>query len=171
MATQKKIDLVKEISDKLAKAKALVFADYTGLTHKQLEDLRKLIKKTEAELTVTKNTLFKRALTQTKKTPDEKQLQGATATLFAYADEAAPLKVLVKFFKDAAKGVIKGGLLGNQTLTTGEVERLAKLPSREILLSQLAAELQYPVYGLHRSLSWNLNKLVWVLDAVKNKKT
>ena len=171
MATQKKIDQVKELTTKLEKAKALVITDYTGLTHKQLEELRRALKKTQAELTISKNTLLKRALTDVKKSISDTHLQGATATLFAYADEVAPLKALIKFFKDATHGTVRAGLLGATQLNATEIERLSTLPAREQLLAQLVGQLQGPLYGLHNALSWNIRKLVWTLEAVKSKKS
>src|SRR3989344_7755948 len=103
MATQKKIDTVTELTDKLSRAKAFVLADYRGLKHKQLEELRKSLKKVEGEFVVAKNRLFKRALGERAKELDS-ILQETTATLFSYADEIAPLKELFKFFKEASAG-------------------------------------------------------------------
>lgn len=171
MATQKKIDTVKDLTDKLGRAKALVLTDPSGLTHKQIEELRKSLKKTQADFTITKNALLKRALGEVKKTINETSLRGSTATLFAYADEVSPLKELTKFLKVAGKGILKAGLLGNTELTVAQLEQLSKLPGRETLLAQLVAQLNAPVYGLHNALSWNLRQLVWTLEAVKNNKS
>lgn len=171
MATQKKIDTVKELTDRLTRAKTLVLADPAGLKHKQLEDLRKKLKMVEGEFTVAKNSLLKRALLEAKKTISEANLTGATATLFAYADEVAPLKELINFFKTAAAGKIKSGLFWNKEMAAAEIERLAALPTHDQLLSQLVGQLQAPLYGLHNALSWNLRKLVWSLEAVKKTKS
>lgn len=171
MVTQHKIDIVKELTDKLSRAKALYLIDPTGLKHKQLEEVRKILKKAEAELTVTKNTLLKRALAGVKKTISDTHLTGPTASLLAYRDEVAPLRELVHFIKNAAAGKIKTGLLGAAELTTADVERLATLPPRDTLLAQLVGQLQAPISGLYYALSWNLRKLVWTLDTVKNKKS
>lgn len=181
MPTQKKIDTVKALSDKVSRAKALFLADYRGLKHKQLEQLRKLLKKLEAEFVVAKNRLVLRALNAAFSTPGVKEisptggvltdsLRGTTAALFAYTDEVAPLKELVKFFKIAGAGKAKVGLLGVQVLSDAEVARLASLPSREVLLGQLVRQLKTPISGLHYALSWNINKLVWALNAVRGKK-
>lgn len=161
--TQKKIDTVTELTDKVAKAKSIVLADYTGLKHKQLEDLRKNLKKLDAQFVVTKNTLLARA--------GLPKGEGSTAALFSFSDEVAPLKELLKFFKTAAAGKTKGGLLGTTVLTEEDVTRLSKLPARPQLLSMLVGQLNAPIQGLHYALNWNLNKLVWGLNAVKNKKT
>lgn len=168
--TPKKIEVVTSLTDKVGRAKSIVFADYRGLKHKQMEELRKLLKKTEGEIVVAKNRLMKRALGD-KATPVESLLTDTTAALFSYADEIAPLKELAKFFKAAGAGKTKGGLLGKTLLTDVDVERLALLPTREALLTQLARQLQTPIRGLHYALLWNLNKLVWALTAVKNTKS
>lgn len=165
MATQKKIDTVTELTDKVGKAKSIVLADYRGLKHKQLEELRKALKKADAEFAVTKNTLFKRALGDKAASLDA-QLKESTGALFAYADEVAPLKELIKFFKAAGFGKTKGGLLGTAVLAEADVTRLASLPTRELLLAQLVGQLNAPIQGLHRALSWNINRLVWALKEV-----
>ncbi len=167
--TSKKLETVTDLTDKVAKAKSIILADYSGLKHKQLEELRKLLKKTDAEFAVTKNTLLKRALGD--KAPSvEGQLTTATAALFAYADEVAPLKELLKFFKTAGFGKTKGGLLGATVLAEADVAKLAALPSRQLLLGKLVGQLNAPIQGLHHALSWNINTFVWALNAIKNKK-
>lgn len=170
MATPKKISTVNELTDKVTKAKSMVFADYRGLKHKQLEDLRRKLKKTQGEFVITKNRLLLRALGHQGEAIRE-TLNDATATLFAYADEVGPVKELVKFFKDAAVGKTKGGLLGTRVMNAADVDKLAKLPNRETILAQLAGQLNAPIQSLHYALSWNMNKLVWALNAVKNKKS
>jgi large subunit ribosomal protein L10 len=169
MATQKKIDQVQELTDKVGKAKSIVIADYKGLKAKQLEELRKNLKKTDAELIVTKNTLMKRAMGDNAKELNEALTQ-ETAAVFSYKDEVAGVKELFKFFKTANLGKAKGGFLAGKTLTAKEVETLSTLPSKEVLLSRLVGQLMAPVSGLHHALSWNINKLVWALNSVKEKK-
>jgi len=170
MATQRKIDAVKELTDKVGRAKSIVLADYRGLKHKQLEELRRTLKKTDAEFSVTKNRLFAKALGD--KAPSiEAYLRQSTAALFAYADEVAPLSILLKFFQTAGAGKAKGGLLGDKVLTHADVVTLSALPSRPVLLATVVRQFNAPIQGLHYALTWNLNKLVWALNAVKNKKT
>jgi large subunit ribosomal protein L10 len=170
MATQKKIDTVTELTDKVAKAKSIVLADYRGLKHKQLEELRRALKKIDADFSVTKNRLLMRAMGSHKAKAVESQLKDSTAALFAYADEVAPLHVLLKFFKTAGFGKPKGGLLGDKVLTEADVVTLASLPSRTVLLATLVRQLNAPIQGLHDALNWNVNKLVWALNAVKKTK-
>lgn len=169
MATQKKIDTVTELTDRVHRAKSMVFVDYRGLKHKQLESLRKSLKTVNADLTITKNRLMMRALADRAQSAHT-ALSDTTATLFSYADEVVPLKELLKYFKTAGVGKTKGGLLGQTFLSDTDVTRLAGLPNRLSLLGQLAGQLNAPVQGLHYALSWNINKLVWALNAIKDNK-
>lgn len=170
MPTQKKIDTVNQLTEKISKAKAMIMTDYRGIKHKDLENIRKLLKKSNAELVVSKNTLMLRAL-GTKADSIASSFTDSTAVLFEYGDEVAPLKELLKFFKTATMGKAKAGILGDRVLTESEVTRLATLPSKEALLGQLVRQLMGPVQGLHHALSWNLNKFVWALNAIKNSKS
>lgn len=165
MATQKKIDTVTLLTEKISRAKAMIFVDYRGLKHKQMEELRKILKKLEAEFTVAKNRLMLRALGK------DLHLTDTTATLFAYADEVSPIRELLKYFKTAGVGKPKAGLLGDAMLTEADVTRLSRLPTRTVLLAQLVGQLNAPIQGLHYALSWNINKLVWALNRVKQIKT
>lgn len=167
----KKEKIVAEISEKVNRAKAMIFTNYEGLTHKQLEGLKKAIRTLDAELMVTKNTLLKRSLEADKiKIVEEKYFQGPTAALFAYADVIAPLKELAKTIKTFKLPTIKFGIFEGKHLTGDEVLRLSVLPSREVLLTQLVFGLKSPIFGLHRSLNWNLQKLVLTLKAIEQTK-
>jgi large subunit ribosomal protein L10 len=178
--TSKKLETVTALTDKVAKAKSITLVEYQGIKHKQLEELRRSLKKSNAEFVIAKNRLLKRALRASESAQGnppassiqsiEPLLEQPNASLFAYGDEVAPLKELVKFFKAVGFGKIKGGILGAQVLTDQEVKRLATLPAREVLLGNLARQLNAPIQGLHYALSWNLNKFAWALNAVKEKK-
>jgi large subunit ribosomal protein L10 len=168
--TPKKVQTVTDLTDKVSRAKSIMLVEYQGIKHKQFEELRRNLKKSNAEFVVAKNRLLKKALGDKAK-KIESLLEQPNASLFAYEDEVAPLKELVKFFKAVGFGKIKGGILGTQILTDTEVTRLATLPTREVLLGNLARQLNAPIQGFHYALNWNLNKLVWALNAVKEKKT
>jgi large subunit ribosomal protein L10 len=169
MATQKKIETVQEMTDNIAKAKSIVFVDYVGLKHKQLEDLRKKLHVVGAEFMVTKNKLLERAF-GSRADSVKPLLKNATGTLFNYDDEVSGLKEMLKFFKLANVGKTKAGLLGETILTEEEITRLSKIPPRQQLLGQLAGQLMAPIQGLHYALSWNMNKLVWALTSIKDQK-
>lgn len=169
MATEKKVETVTSLSDKLKLAKAFILVDYRGLKHKQLEELRKILKKSNAELMIAKNRLFLRSLGENG-TDLVGYLKDTTAILFEYSDEVAPIKDIMKFFKSTGAGKIKAGMLGIRVMNDKDVLRLSTLPGKEVLLSQLAGQLNAPIQGLHNALSWNIRKLVYALDGIKVKK-
>jgi len=171
---EKKIAIVAEVAKKVEKAKAMVFTNYQGLTHRQLEEMKKELRKADAEYAVTKNTLLKRAISEkvNKEIVEENlsQFEQPTGTLFAYSDPVAPLKVLAKLIKDFEKPQIKFGLLDGKVITDKEVLKLSTLPTRDVLIAQLLGMMQAPIQGLHRALQWNTQKLVLTLNAVAKKK-
>ncbi|MCL5797662.1 MAG: 50S ribosomal protein L10 [Patescibacteria group bacterium] len=169
----RKTDTVKALSEKLAKTKSLFLTDYRGLTHKQMEELRRALKKAEADFLVAKNTLLKIALKDWNSEAEKELdslLNNPTATFFTYGDEVTAIKILAQFMKTNQLPKIKAGVFGGKQVSEADFQKLASLPSREILLATLAARLQSPVSGLHNALSWNLRKFVTVLDNIKNKK-
>lgn len=171
---QKKEKIVQELTDKIQKAKSLIFTNYQGLTHKQLEGLKKALKQANSELVVTKNTLLKIALNGSElgvqSLEDTSFLENPTATLFVYNDVIAPLKQIAKTLKLLGLPTIKFGIIDNQALTGDQLLELSILPSKEVLLAQVISELKSPIFGLHRALSWNLQRLVMTFEQIKNQK-
>lgn len=166
----KKQQIVAKLSDKLAKSKGLVFANYQGLTHKQLEALKKAVKPLEADLVITKNTLLLRSLQTSNFKLPTSNFEGPTATLFLYADPIEPLRQLAKTIRELNLPSIKFGIVENQVLTTEQVLRLASLPPRDILIAQFIGMMKLPIYKLHRALSWNIQRLVLTLKDIEKKK-
>lgn len=151
---------LKELRDKFSRAKSVVFADYRGMTMKQLSDLRDKLRDQDAEFTVTKNTLLERATQNT-------TFEGPTATLFAYDDEISPIKLLVKALKDAGIGKVKAGLLGTETLDEFKVNQLAQLPTKDELRVKIVGVLIAPLQGMVSVLQGNLRNLVYALSEIQ----
>lgn len=170
---QKKEKIVAQLVEKVNKAKGFVFTSYQGLTHKQLETLKKAVKTLDADFVATKNTLIKLSL-KGNKTFNSRlstfNLQNATATLFLYGDPVMPLKELAKMIKELNLPTIKFGVLDGVQMTSEQILKLSTLPSKEVLLTQLVVGLKSPISGLHRALNWNLQKLVLTLKAVEKTK-
>jgi large subunit ribosomal protein L10 len=169
----RKEQIVAELVEKLDSSNGLVFADYKGLTHKQLEDLKKELKKLDSTIVITKNSLIKLSLGKSQKYADYKDNEGLnlpTATLFIQGDMVEPLKRIQKIIKDLGLLKIKFGILeGNLTDEAG-VLKIASLPNRETLLTQLVGTLNSPIQGLVFTLNANIQKFVMTLDAIaKNK--
>lgn len=165
----KKEAIIAEVTEKVEKAKAMVFTNYEGLTHKQLEGFKKELRKMDAEFAVAKNTLLKRALGERAAGQEDKFIQ-PTGTLFLYGDVVAPLKALAKMMKEMEKPSVKFGWMEGQVLSDKEVAKLATLPSREVLIAQMLGMMNAPIQGLHRALSWNLQKFVMTLAAIEKQK-
>jgi len=180
---QKKETLVAEMGDKVGKAKGLVFTNYQGLTHQQIEGLKKAAKALEAEYVIIKNRLLLRALEGARLDEDTKtQFREPTATLFMYADIVEPLKELAKSIRDIQLPTIKFGIIsakegtnsgreGFQILNAEEILKLSTLPALPALRAQLLGQMQSPIAGLHRALSWNLQNLVLTLRAIQKTKS
>ncbi len=168
---QQKIETVQILADKLNKAKSLVFADYRGLKMSQLSEIRKSLRVEQAEFSVTKNSLLKRAFEQTdKKLQDQSLFEGPIATLFSFDDEITPIKLLVKALKDAQIGKIKAGFLGEEFLSDIKINSLANLPSKQELQAKIVGVLAAPLRGMIYVLNGNLRNLVYALEQIRISK-
>lgn len=161
--------IVANLSEKASRAKGFVFTNYQGLTHKQLEKLKKAVKTLNAELVITKNTLLSRSLQISNIKDQISNIPGPTATLFLYGDAIEPLKALAKTIKEFNLPTIKLAILDEKVLTSDDVLKIAALPPRDILISQFIGMMKTPLYGLHRALNWNMQKLVMTLKAIESK--
>lgn len=170
MPTQQKVDAVAHLTEQMQSAKAVVFTDYRGLTVAQVETLRGELAKHNAVLEVTKNSLLDIATKQADRQVDTEVLQGPTATLFAFGDEVAPLKALVDFAKEAELPKVKAGFLGASALSAAQVNALAALPSREVLIAQTVGTIKAPLTGLVNVLQGNVRGLVYALSAIRDQK-
>ena len=167
MPSQKKIATVESLKEKVARAKAIYLTDYRGLTHKQLEELHKLVKKAEGEYLIVKNSLLRLASQSSSFHIPASSLTGPTAVLFSFTDELVSLKELYKFIKTLALPKIKFGFIGKTVFDEAELTTLARLPSREVLRGQVVSRLSGPMYGLVYTLNGNLQKLAYVLSQIK----
>lgn len=168
---QKKEVLVSELSERVERAKAFVFTNYQGLTHQQIEGLKRASKKLNAEYVVVKNTLMLRSLEKFGLSDeDKKHFEQPTATLFIYDDVIEPLKELQKVVKQFQLPSVKMGIFENSPISAEQVVKLSNLPTLPILRGQLLGMMMSPVQGLHRALSWNMQSLVMTLNAIAKSK-
>ncbi len=167
---KKKEGIVTKLSEKVNKSKSIIFTNYQGLTHLQLERIKKTAKKLEAEYVTTKNTLLKKALGDKINAEKDKFTQ-PTATLFIYNNITEPLKELIKVIKELNMPKIKFGIFEGKIITEQEINKIAALPPLPILQAQLLGQMKSPISGLHRALSWNMQKLVLTLSAIQQKKS
>ncbi len=170
MAIPEKVAVVDEIKDKLGRVQGAVITDYRGLNVAEVTELRKQLREAGVEYKVLKNTLTIRAAKESGLDDVVPLLEGPTAIAFGYEDPVAPAKIISDFAKTHQNLEVKGGLLEGKILDIATVKALADLPSREVLLSQVARGMQAPVAGLVNVLQGTIRNAVYVLDAVRQKK-
>jgi large subunit ribosomal protein L10 len=162
-----KVAVVEEITAKLQSADAVFVVEYRGLSVGQLAALRRQLRAGGGEFKVYKNTLARFAAERADVASLGELLSGPTAITFVSGDPAAVAKAL----RDASKAtpllVLKGGVMGGKALRARDIESLADLPSREVLLAQFAGALQAPLVktagllqALPRNLAYGLKALI-----------
>lgn len=161
---------VAEIQEKLQKSQSVMFLDYRGLTVSEVTELRNKMRAAGVEYKVIKNTMMRRAAKEAGVEGLDEILEGPTAVAFGYEDPVAPAKILVDFIENAKKTQLKGGVLAGRAMNQAEIKDLASLPSKEQLLAKLMGSLNAPVTGLVMALSGIPRKLVYALNAIKEKK-
>src|SRR3989338_9630809 len=171
---EQKKAILNELTDKIAKAKSIIFTRYSGLTVKDNEDLRARLYKENNEYYVAKKTLFSLALKDRAIAGlDIKGFVGQVAAVFGYGDEVSPAKIVGQFKKEKDKeGKIEfiGGILENKYIGAAEVSNLATLPSKQELYAKIVGSINAPVSGFVNALAGNIRNLVQVLKAVSEKK-
>jgi large subunit ribosomal protein L10 len=168
MKRSEKTFFVDNLAQDLKGATCIVLIDYTGLSVKMQQELKKKLKDCEATMTVVKNTLFKLAGKNAKvpnETLTDKVLSGPTALVISEKDPIAPLQVLAKFAKENEipnfkVGIVDGAFQDKNSLTT-----LSRLPSKDVLVAQTVGAIAAPMYGIVATLQGNLQKLVYILKA------
>lgn len=150
---------VSKLADKMKEAKLILLTDYRGINVEDVTTLRADLRKGNAEYKVIKNNITKRALAECKIEGLEEQLEGPTAVIMSSEDYLEPLKAIYNFSKDNDYYKIKGGVIDGKVMTTEELITLAKLPSKETLLSMLAG-----------ALLANIQKFAVALDQVRIQK-
>ena len=168
MKRPEKEKLVAELKEKLTGAKALYYTDFTGLNVKRMTDLRRRLRKANVEYVVIKNTLALRAVNESGLVAQK--LKGQTGLVIA-KDAVAAAKVLADFAKENdQRPAVKGGLLEGKSLDVEQVKKLASMPSREQMLSQLGAGLQSPMAAFVGALNGLLYMFAGALDALKTQR-
>ena len=166
---EEKKEVVAEVSERLAKAQAVVLAEYRGLPVEQITVLRSQARASGVYLRVLKNSLARRAV---QGTPFEKlgdQMVGPLA--YGISDDpVAAAKVLHAYAKGNDKLVIKGGAMPGYVMTAKEVGNLATLPGREELLAKLMGTMQAPVAKFVQTLNEVPSKFVRTVAAVRDQK-
>ncbi|MBE7074928.1 MAG: 50S ribosomal protein L10 [Clostridiales bacterium] len=147
--------IVEEIKNKISNAVSLTFVDYRGLTVEEDTKMRAELRNANVEYKVYKNRLILKALQELGMTGYEDVLEGTTAVAFGMKDEVSGPKIIVETSEKTKKMQVKCGILNGERIDAAMVEQLAKIPSKEVLISKLLYLLQSPV----RSVAIALNAI------------
>ena len=163
-----KEQLVIELKEKIGGAQALYYTDFTGLNVKRMTELRRRLRKANVEYVVIKNTLALRAVNESGLVGE--RLKGPTGLVIG-RDAVGAAKVLTDFQKDHEdRPAFKVGVLERKVIAPAQIVQLAKLPSREALLAQLAGALQAPMAALAGVLEAKIQEMAGLLDALKDQR-
>lgn len=170
MNREEKASVVQELSDRIAKAKIAIVTDYRGLTVNKMQDLRRQLKQSHAEIKVAKNTLLSRAVEGTPFELIQEHLQGTTALTVSYDDPVTSAKIIIDFAKDNPQLEVKTAALEGKPLTAADLVALSKLPGRDVLLGQLLSVMLAVPTGFVRALNGVPQKMAYLLQALQEQK-
>lgn len=170
MNRDEKVAKVKELTEKIESCSVLLLADYRGITVAEARELRNEMRQAGARFEVIKNSLMELAAESASVDDLKRYLDGPTAVAFCEGEGMEPAKVLTKFAKEFKPLEIKGGILDGAAIDAEKIKFLASLPSREVLLGQLAGVLQGPIRGLATVCAGPVRGLVTVLQRVQEQK-
>lgn len=158
--------MVADTVERLSKTSTVVAADFRGLTVAQVAELRSKLRDADAEMTVVKNTLSRRAVDESGHSALLPYLTGPTGLVWVNGDPAGAAKVLSDFGKAHDVFSVRGGMLDGADLNEASLKQLASLPSRDVLLSQLAGAVAAPLTGLAGGLQALISTMARTLSAV-----
>ena len=165
-----KQELVREINDRFKARPTVMVIEYKGLSVKEMQSLRKQLKKAKAELRVVKNSLLRIASIETGIEMINDLFDGPTAVAICDDDPAPVAKVFVDSMKVYPAVRLKGGIVDGKVVGSEEVARLSRLPSKEVLLSQFVGMLSNPIANFIGVLTELQRSLLYVLNSLKELK-
>lgn len=170
MNRDQKSAIVAELNELFNRAKFSVVTDYCGLKVSELEKIRTELRGCNSEIRIAKNTLLKRAVTDTACESLTDEFTGTTAIVVAYDDPVIPAKVLAKFAEDHERFQLRSAVLEGEKITIDNIVSLSKLPSKEVLLGQLLSVMNGVPTALVRVLSGVPRTFLYGLQAIKDQK-
>ena len=143
---ERKAEQVASVAEKIKKAQSIVAFDYRGISVAEDTELRAEMRKAGVEYAVIKNHIMERACEANGIDAKEAMiLKGPSAFAFGYDDVAAPARILKAFVKKAKKCELKGGFVEKSILNATQVEAIADLPSREVMIARMLGSMMSPI--------------------------
>jgi large subunit ribosomal protein L10 len=152
---EQKAQVIEEVAGAIKESEAVFAVDYRGISVPQAAELRITLRNADSTFTVVKNTLAERAADQVGAEGLKELLQGPTAMTFVRGDAAAAAKALRDFRRGTGGTLLefKGGWMNGQSLSPEDVDAIAQLPSRDILIGRLVGLIAAPISGLATALN------------------
>ncbi|HYA36065.1 MAG TPA: 50S ribosomal protein L10 [Candidatus Binataceae bacterium] len=169
MKKEQKAAFVDSLADRFKKAKIAMVSEYRGMTVAETTEVRRKLRAVRGELKVAKNTLIRRAIDNTPFAPLNEKLGGPVGLIIGTDDPVELAKTVVSFRELGDKFKIRGGVLEGKPLTAEDVQALATMPPREVVLAQLLGLIQAPATHLVRLLNEPGSALARVIDAIGKK--
>jgi len=169
MARPEKIARVERVTELFKDVRSVVLSDFTGLDVAKISELRKVCRQNNVEFHVVKNTLAKRGVQETDAGDLARYFEGPTAVAVSRESENTPAKVIAKFAEEHSAPKFKAGFVDGTVMNAENVAALAKLPSKEEMVSQLLAGIKGPANGLVAVMQGPLRNLVSVLSQISEK--
>jgi large subunit ribosomal protein L10 len=164
-------ETVETLTEQLRASPNLYVTDFTGLNVLRMTEFRRRLRAAGVTYIVVKNTLAQRALAANQVTGLDDHLAGPTGLILAGKDPVVAAKVLTDFAREFEKPAIKIGLVDGKPVTADQVQRLATLPPKDVLLSQLAGVMQAPLAQLGGVMNGMLYQVVGALEALRAQRS
>src|SRR5512143_1085875 len=171
MNRSEKDQIIAAVKEKIERAGGLYFADFTGITVEEVNELRREFRKANIDYTVVKNTLARKALERVAGYDSvAAKLVGPTAIAFAYDDPVAPAKIIKKYREKNEKLKLKACVIERQLFDGSELDRIAKLLTKAELMAGIIGSIQAPISGIVGAINAVMRDLVGVIDAIEKQK-
>lgn len=160
-------------AQRFSKSKAVILAEYRGLTVEELTKLRVELRKASAEFKIVKNRIAIKAINIEQQSFEKltKSFKGPVGVIYAYGDSAQATKAALAFEKDHSNFKVTAGQLDGEAYTKTQLQVIADLPSKDVLLAQIIGTLVAPHKGIMNVLNGVNRSVVQVINAIKDKKT
>ena len=171
MSKTERQETVETLTAELRESPNLYVTDFSGLNVLRMTEFRRRLRAAGVRYMVVKNTLAQRALAANQVTALDEHLAGPTGLVLAGRDPLAAAKVLTDFQKEFEKPAIKIGLVDGKPLTAAQIKRLAELPPKDVLLSQLAGYIQAPMAQFAGAMNALLYQMIGALEALRAQRS
>ncbi|HLA19535.1 MAG TPA: 50S ribosomal protein L10 [Dehalococcoidia bacterium] len=167
MPTQRKIDQVEDLKQRMERATITVSANYRGLRVQEMDQMRKRMRAASIEVRVVKNSLLRLAAGQTGAPELMQIVEGPTALVISYDDPIEAAKAITEYAQSAPPTFsLRGAFLDGHVVSAADLRDLVRLPPRPVMLAQLAGQIQAPLATLSGLLQSHLRELTSLLQSV-----